>query len=127
MNINVIDVFEPMGVSPIPTNIRLVGLDDNSVDEFDAPLRNAATSSTCPISFDNAPCKAEDPCDELDDDVNEARALVDTGAMVACTGQRHVTHGCSAHTELRPCPICLKAALDANKLVIPEGHGHLRC
>ena len=127
MNINVIDVFEPMGVSPIPVNIRLVSLDDDSVDDFDTPLCNAATSSTHPISFNNAPCKAEDPHDELDDDIDEVRAPVNTGAMVTCTGQRHIMHGCSAHTKLQPCPVCLKAASDANQLVIPEGHGHSRC
>ena len=127
MNVNAVDIFEPMGASPIPTDICLVGLDDDSIDEFDAPLRNTAASSTCPTSFDDAPCKAEVPCDEVDDDINHARAPVDAGAMVTCTGQQHVTHGCDACTKLGPCPICLKAASDEIQLVIPEGHGCLRC
>ena len=97
-NINAVDVFKPMGASPIPTDIHLAGLDDDSADEFDTPLHDAV-SSTCPISFDDAPCEAEDLCDELDDNINEVRALVNTGAMVTCTGQQNVTHGCSACTE----------------------------
>ena len=37
MNINAVDVFEPMGFPPIPTDACLVVLDDDSVDEFDTP------------------------------------------------------------------------------------------
>ena len=100
MNIDAVDAFKPMGASLIPTDVRLVGLDDDSVDEFDTPLRNAAASSTHPMSFDDIPCKSKDPCDELDDSINDVRALVDAGAMVTCAGQRHIIHGCSTHTEL---------------------------
>ena len=82
MNINAIDVFEPMGFSPVPTDICLVGLDDNSVDEFDTPLCNTAASLNYPMSFDDAPCDAEDPCDELNDDIDEVRAPVDCSAQL---------------------------------------------
>ena len=100
MNVNAVDVFEPVGASPIPTDICLVGLDDDSVDKFDTPMRDTATPPTCPVDFNDAPCQAEDPCDDFDDDIDRVRALVDTGAMVTCTGQQHVMHGCSAHTKL---------------------------
>ena len=126
MNINAVDVFEPMGASPIPTDICLVGLDDDSIDEFDTPMRDTVPS-TYAVDFNDTPCQAEDPYNDFDDDIDRVRALVDTGAMVTCTGQQHIIHGYSAYTKLRPCPIRLKAALDENKSVIPLGHGFLRC
>ena len=55
MNVNAVDVFKPVGASPIPADICLVGLDDDSIDEFNAPMRNAATPSTHSIDFDDAP------------------------------------------------------------------------
>ena len=100
MNVNAVDVFEPVGASPIPADVCLVGLDDDSIDEFDTPMRDSATPSTCPVDFDDTPCQTEDPHDAFDDDIDQVRALVDTGAMVACTGQQNIMHGHSAHTKL---------------------------
>ena len=37
VNVNAVDVFQPMGHSPVPADICLVGLDDVLVDEFDTP------------------------------------------------------------------------------------------
>ena len=125
MNLNAVDVFEPMGCSPIPTDICLVGLDDESIDEFDT--MPTSTKSAYPVDFDDTPCDTADPHNWQDDDLDDVRALVDTGAMVTCTGQRHIIHGYEVYTKLRPCPVRLKAALDANASVIPEGHGYLRC
>ena len=48
-----VDMFEPIGVSPIPTDIRLVGIDDDSVDEFNT----TSTETTC---FNDTPCDVAD-------------------------------------------------------------------
>jgi len=40
VNINAVNVFQPMGYSPIPTDICLVGLDDESIDEFSTPEKS---------------------------------------------------------------------------------------
>ena len=57
-----------MGCSPIPTDICLVGLDDDLVDEFDTP---GFDDLTCPVNFDDAPCDTSDPCDWRDDDIDK--------------------------------------------------------
>ena len=107
VNINLVNVFKPMGCSPIPADICLVGLDDDLVDEFDTPLHNTPESdnSTCPVNFDDAPCNTADPCNWQDDNIDKVRTLIDTGAMVTCTGQQHAVHGCDTHTKLQLCPI----------------------
>ena len=70
-----------------------------------------------------SPCDTADSCDWHDDDINSPRALVDSGAMVTCAGQQHITHSCMPHSKLQPCQIHLKAALDTNK----SAHACLRC
>ena len=87
VNVDAVNVFQPVGHSSVPTDICLVGLNDNLVDEFDAPLHNPSDSLTHPVNFDDAPCDTADPCDWHDNNINKACALVNKGAMVTCTGQ----------------------------------------
>ena len=122
VNINAVNVFQPMGCSPVPTDICLVGPDDDSVNVFDTPSHGPSDSLTHPVNFDETPCDTADPCDWQDNDADGVHALVDTGTMVTCTGQQHITHSHTAHSKIQPCPICSKAALEINKSVIPEGH-----
>ena len=116
-----------MGYSPIPTDIRLVKLDDNSVDEFDTPEQSPVYDTDDPskIKYDDSPCTVIDSYDWSDDDIDDVRALIDTGAMVTCTGTKHIIHQYKPYTKLMQCPIRLKAALSSNDCVIPEGHGFL--
>ena len=116
-----------MGYSPIPTDIRLVELDDNSVDEFDAPEQSPVYDTDDPsdIDYNDSPCTVTDSYDWSDSDIEDIYALVDTGAMVTCTGTTHIIHHYKSYTKLRQCPICLKAALSSNDCVIPEGYGFL--
>ena len=133
MNLNAVEVFEPMGYSPIPTDICLVGTDDNSIDEFDTQEQSPVydtddpTQTKYPVDYANSPCDATDTYNWQDDNVDDVRALIDTGAMVTCTGLKSIIHLYKAYTKLHPCPIRLKAALDTNQSVVPEGHGILRC
>ena len=89
-----------MGHSPIPTDICLAGLDDDLVDEFDTPLHDPPDALTHPVNFDDAPCDTVDPHDWHNNDINDVRVPVATGAMVMCTGQQHVTHSCTTHSKL---------------------------
>ena len=117
--------------STIPTDIRLVGVDDDSDDEFDTPEQSPVydtddPTGDNPIDYHNAPPDTvSDSYDWEDDDIDDVRALIDTGAMVTCTGEKHAIHHYKPCTKLRRCPIRLKAALDNNKTVVPEGHGFL--
>ena len=106
VNIDAMNIFQPMGHSPVPADICLVGLDDDSVDEFDTPLHNASDASRHPINFDDAPCDAADLHNWDNDDIDDVHASVNTGAMVTCTGQQHITHGhTGVCTKIWPCLI----------------------
>ena len=66
VNINAVDIYQPMGYSPIPTDICLVGVDDDSVDEFDSPEQSPIYDTDDPppehaIAFDDTPCEIVDP------------------------------------------------------------------
>ena len=120
-----------MGYSPIPTDICLVGIDNNSIDKFDTQDQSPVydtddpAQSEYPIDYDNSPCQVTDTYDWQDNNIDDVCALIDTGAMVTCIGLKSIIHFYKAYTKLHPCPICLKAALDTNQSVIPEGHGIL--
>ena len=130
VNINAINVFEPMGYSPIPTDICLVGLDDDSVDEFATPEQSTVYDTDDPnrptIRYENTQSPITDSYDWANDDIDDIRALVDTGAMVTCTGDKRIIHNYKPFTKLKRSPIRLKAALSSNQSVIPEGYGCLR-
>ena len=91
VNLNAVNVFEPMGYSPIPTDICLVGNNNNSIDKFNTqdqlPVYNTddPAQSQYPVDYDNSPCKVTDTYDWQDNSVNDVCALIDTGAMVTCT------------------------------------------
>ena len=113
-----------MGLSSIPIDICLVELDDNSVDEFDTPEQSPVYDTDNPsdidyndIDYDDSPCSIADPYDWPDDNINNIHALVDTGAMVTCTGTKHIIHHYKTYTKTRQCPICLKAVLSSNHTV----------
>ena len=124
-----VGVFEPMGCAPIPANIQLIGVDDDSVKKHGTTLCNLSNPSTLRhlVNFDDAPCDAANPCDWHNNNINDVQALVDTSAVVTCTGQQHVIHSCTSHSKLRPSQICLQAALDTNQSAIPKGHVCLGC
>ena len=130
VNINAINVFEPMGYSPIPTDICLVGLDDDSVDEFATPEQSTVYDTDDPnrptIRYENTQSPITDSYDWANDDIDDVRALVDTGAMVTCTGDKRIIHNYKPFTKLKRSPIRLKAALSSNQSVIPEGYGCIR-
>ena len=113
--------------SPIPTDICLVELDDNSVDEFDTPEQSPVYDTDDPsdIDCDDSPCTIADSYNWSNNNIDDICALVNTGAMVTCTGTKHIIHQYKPYTKLRQCPIRLKAALSSNDCVIPEGHGFL--
>ena len=92
-----------MGYSPIPTDICLVELHDNSVDEFDTPEQSPVYDTNDPsdIDYDDSPCTIANPCDWSDDDIDNVWALVDTRAMVTCTGMKHIIHHYKPNTKLR--------------------------
>ena len=46
MNVDAVDVFQPMGCSPIPTDIFLVGVHDDSNDKFDTPEQSPVFDTT---------------------------------------------------------------------------------
>ena len=116
-----------MGYSPNPTDICLVELDDNSVDEFDTPEQSPVYDTDDPsdIDYDDLHCTIADPYDWSDDNIDDICALVDTRAMVTCTGTKHIIHHYKPYTKTRQCPIYLKAALSSNNYVMPEGHRFL--
>ena len=106
--------------------MRLVGIGDDSDDEFDTPEQSPICDTDDPAENDPTVACCDDPPDMAsdshnweDDDTDDVRALIDTGAMVTCTGDKHVIHHCKPYTKLRPCPIWLEAALSNNKTVIP--------
>ena len=127
VNINAINVFKPMGYSPIPTDICLVGLDNDSVDEFATPEQSAIYDTDDPdrtsVQYENSQPPITDSYDWGNDDIDDVRALVDTGAMVSCTGDKQIIHNYKPFTKLKRSPICLKAELSSNQSVIPEGYG----
>ena len=94
MHLNAVNIFQPMGYSPIPTDICLVERDYNSVDEFDTPEQSPVYDTYDPsdIDYDDLPCTVADPYDWSDDDIDDICALVDTGAMATCTGTKHIIH-----------------------------------
>ena len=107
MNINAVNIFQPLKCSSIPTDIRLVGVDDDSDDEFDTPDQSPVFDTDDPIADNTAvdcqnapPTTPLDPHDWEDDDTDDVRALIDTGAMVTCTGNKHIIHRCEPHNEL---------------------------
>ena len=75
VDLNAVNVFKPMGYSPIPTDIRLVGLDDNSIDEFDTPDQSPVYDTDdlhpCNLAYDNSPCDVADPYDWNDDSIDD--------------------------------------------------------
>ena len=124
---NAINVFQPMGYSPIPTDTCLVGLDGNSVDKFDNPEQSPVyiTSNPSELDYKHSPCTVADLYDWTDDKIDNVCTIVDTGAMVICTGTKHIIHHYKPCTKLKRYKICLKAALSSNDSVIPEGHGFI--
>ena len=112
VNINAVNIFQPLKCSSIPTDIRLVGVDDDSDDEFDTPDQSPVHDTDDPIADDTAvdcqnapPTTPLDPHDWEDDDTDDVRALIDTGAMVTCTGDKHIIHRHKPCNELHRCPI----------------------
>ena len=71
-------------------------------------------------------CTVADLYDWTNDDIQNFHALVDTGAMVTCTGTKYIIYHYKPYTKLKCCLICLKAALSSNNSIISEGHGFLR-
>ena len=66
------------------------------------------------------------PYDWSNDNIDDVCTLVNTGAMVTCTGTKHIIiHHYRPYTKVRRCPICLKAALSSNNSIIPEGNRSL--
>ena len=132
---NAVDVFKPEGFLPIPTtDIQLVGVDDNSIDKFNTPDQTPMCDTADPsklhhlIDFEDAPCNVAGLRDWHNDGINDVGTPVDTtSAMFTCTRQKQTIHSCTLHLKLCPCPICLKAALDTNKSVVPEGRRLLQC
>ena len=129
MNINAVNDFESTGSSPIPIDICLVGLDDNSVNKFDtheqSPVYDTDDPPSEDLDYKDSPSPIVDPYDWTNDDIDDDCALIDTGAMVTCTGNKHIIHNFKSYTKLKQCPICLKAALSTNDSVIPVGYGFL--
>ena len=117
-----------MRSSAIPTDICLIENDDNSVDEFCAPDQSPVFNTNDPSmpSYTNTASPFDDPYDSSTDDIDDVRAMIDTGAMVTCTGNKDIIHGLKFYTKLIRCPICLKAALSSNNSVTPLGYGYLR-
>ena len=123
-----------MQCSPIPTDICLTSLHDDSDDKFDTPDQSPIYDTDDPqhasvdLAYQNVPPdNIADQYDWQDDDPDDIRALIDTGAMVTCTGNKQAIHHYKPYTKIHRCPIRLKAALESITTVVPEGHGFLRC
>ena len=119
-----------MGSSPIPTDICLVlGLDNISVDKFVTPEQSLVYNIDDPLEeldYKASPSPIADSYDWANDDIDNACALIDTGAMVTCTGTKYIIHNYRLYTKLKRCLIWLKAALtSSNNSVIPKGYGFL--
>ena len=105
-NLSAVDVFEPMGHSPIPTDVCLAGLGDDSVDKFDTIDQFSVCDADdpngpdCSVSLEDNPCDVGDPHDWHDNSADDACALVDAGAMVACAGHRRALHSHAPRTSL---------------------------
>ena len=127
VNFNAVNLFQPMGYSPIPTDICLIGLNDESIDEFDTPEQSTIYDTNNPSALDykDSPCTVADLHNWTNNNIDNVCALVDTGAMVTCTGTKHIIHHCKSSTKIKHCPIQLKAVLSCNNSVIPEGFGFL--
>ena len=48
MNLNAVNVFKPIGSSPIAADICLLGLDNNSVDKFVTPEQSPVYNTDDP-------------------------------------------------------------------------------
>ena len=72
MDLNAVNVFQPMGFSPILTDICLVELDENSVDEFNTPEQSPVyDTDPSDIDYNDSPCTIADPYDWSNDDIND--------------------------------------------------------
>ena len=129
MNLHAVNVFEPIGSSPIPTDICLVGLDNSSVDKFDTPEQSPIYDTDDPpsedLDYEDSPSPFANSYDWTNDDIDDACALIDTRAMVTCTGTKYIIHNFKLYNKLKQCPIHLESALSSNDCIIPEGYGFL--
>ena len=100
VNLNAVNVFQPMGCSPIPTDICPAELNDYSVDEFNTPEQSTIydTGNPSTLDYNDLPCNVADLYDWTNDDIDDICTLVDTGAMVTCTGAKHIIQ----HTKNTP-------------------------
>ena len=105
VNLNAIHVFESTGLSPIPTDIHLVGLDNDSVDEFDtvdqSPVYNTDDQHPEHLGYEDSPSPIADSYNWTNNDIDDDCALIDTGAMVTCTGTKHIIHNFKTYTKLK--------------------------
>ena len=128
VTLNAVDVFEPSGISPIPTDIQLAPCNDDPIgDEFHTlDTQSMSFDRDNPISIDCLPPDdISDPYDDTSDDYDSLRGNIDTGTTVSCTNRHDALWNYRPYTKLHPSPIRLKAAL--GKCVFPTGHGYLRC
>ena len=132
ISLNAVDFTPVQRPSAIPTDVYLVGCDNDSAgDEFDTAdqARSFDRENPDPISMQTSPpdTQVKDPYTPTEDNLDAPRGNIDTGAMVSCTNDKTVIHGYKEYTPLNPSPIRLKAALEHHESVTPEGYGHLRC
>ena len=68
-----------------------MGLDKYSVDEFNGPEQSPVyvTDDPSESNYKDSTFNVTDPDDWSNNDIDDVCALVDTGAMVTCTGTKH--------------------------------------
>ena len=90
VSLNAVNVFQPMGISPIPTDIQLAAYNDDPLgDEFQTCNdQNQSFDRDNPISLDCLPPdNISDPYDDTEDTADCLRGNLDTGTTVSCTNR----------------------------------------
>ena len=90
VSLNAVNVFQPMGISPIPTDIQLAPHNDDPLgDEFQtSDGQYQLFDCNNPILLDCLPPdNLSDPYDDREDAADCLRGNLDTGTTVSCTNR----------------------------------------
>ena len=90
VSLNAVNVFQPMGISPIPTDIQLAAYNDDPLgDKFPTSHdQNQLFDRDNPISLDCLPPdNLSDPYNDKEDTADCLQGNLDTGATVSCTNR----------------------------------------
>ena len=90
VTLNAVNLFQPMGISPIPTKIQLAPHNDDPLGDKFQTSDNQSWSFDCdnPILLACLPPdNLSDPYDDKEDTADCLRGNLDTGTTVSCTNR----------------------------------------